>query len=114
MKVQILKAHKILVGSVGVATVSILSAGCSAVANLMVPPSCAVAPHDPGCIGPRPDAGHDGGNDAGPDLGADAHDAPGDTATDATNVMDAASDAPLDTHGAANDALVDATDATAG
>ena len=108
LKVQILKAHKILVGSVGVATVSILSAGCSAVANLMAPPSCEVAPHNPGCIGPPP---ADAGKDAGRDLGTDAHDAASDTAKD---TMNTASDAAPDAADAANDALVDATDATAG
>lgn len=68
VKVQILKARKILVGSVGVAAVSFVGAGCSrtSVANLPAPPSCDVAPNDPYCY-PKPDAASDA-----PDGGADA------------------------------------------
>jgi len=66
LKVQVLKARKILVGSVGVATVSFVGIGCSrtSVANLMVAPSCEVAPTNPYCYGP--DAGADAAKDGGP------------------------------------------------
>jgi hypothetical protein len=64
LKVQVLKARKILVGSVGVATASFVGINCSrtSVANLMAPPSCEVAPNNPWCY--DPDAGTDAAKDA--------------------------------------------------
>ncbi len=103
IKVQVLKARKILVGSVGVATVSFLGTACSSssVANLMAPPSCEIAPQNPDCIGPRPDAGTDGGAhtaaDAGPDTAADiVVDTGTDTNQDATDAGLDAGDATVD------------------
>jgi hypothetical protein len=117
LKVQILKAQKILVGSVGVATLSFLGGCRSLVANLMAAPSCDVAPHAPYCIGPSPDAKADTRIDAVLEAGADAEDTRNDTATDA---MDAAKDTTDDADGAAtnaqdaeSDALADATDGAA-
>lgn len=110
IKVQVLKARKILVGAVGVATLSFL-AGCrSAVSNLMAAPSCDVAPKAPYCIGPpAPDSGTDMHKDAPLDTGSDAHDALGDDASDATRAV---TDAAIETNDGETDALVDATDAT--
>src|SRR5881275_2044174 len=101
LKVQILKAQKILVGSVGVATLSFL-AGCrSAVSNLMAAPSCDVAPNASYCIGPRPDAEADTWVDAALEAGADAHDTRGDTANDAMDgTKDTTDDAVDATHAA--------------
>ena len=66
--------RKLLVASVGVATVSFVGVGCSttSVANLPAPPSCEVAPQDPSCIGPHPDAGADAGTDGDAGGGDDA------------------------------------------
>ena len=73
LKVQILKAHKILVGSVGVATLSFLGTACrSAVSNLMAAPSCEVAPNASYCIGPRPDAKADTQMNAPPGTAPDS------------------------------------------
>ncbi len=49
LKARGLKARKILVGSVGIATASFVGVGCSStsVANLPAPPSCEVAPKIP-------------------------------------------------------------------
>jgi len=65
LKIQVLKARKILVGSVGLATASFVAIGCSStsVANLPAPPSCDVAPTDPYCVG------RDGGSDAAAGAG---------------------------------------------
>jgi hypothetical protein len=65
--------RKLLIASVGVATLSFVGADCTntSVANLPAPPSCLERPEDPYCYGPRPgpgdagDAGADG--DASPD-----------------------------------------------
>ena len=95
------KARKILVGSVGIATVSFLGVGCrgTSVANLPAPPSCEIAPQNPYCIGPKPDAGTDA-RDAAPDIAADiasmsdASDAGGDaTSSDDASGSDAGGDA---------------------
>jgi len=79
------KARKILVGSVGIATVSFLGVGCSgtSVANLPAPPSCEVAPQNPYCIGAKPDAGTDAAPEVAPDVAgmSDAGDA---TSSDAS------------------------------
>ena len=66
LKIQILKARKILVASVGVATASFVGIGCggTSVANLPAPPSCDVAPDNPYCVGR--DGGGDGAAGAGP------------------------------------------------
>jgi hypothetical protein len=110
LKVQILKAQKILVGSVGVATLSFL-AGCrSAVSNLMAAPSCDVAPNAPYCIGPRPDAKPDTRVDAAVDVGADGHDTRDDTASDAMDTADDATDAADGATDAADGAAPDAQD----
>jgi hypothetical protein len=67
LKVHIRKARKVLVASIGVATVSFVGVGCggTSVANLQAPPSCDVAPTSPYCVGGQVDAG---GGDSG-DLG---------------------------------------------
>jgi hypothetical protein len=117
LKVQILKAQKVLVGSVGVATLSFLGGCRSFVANLMAAPSCDVAPNASYCIGPRPDAKADTRVDAALEAGTDAQDTRGDMASDA---MDAAKDTTDDADGVAmdaqdaeSDALADATDGAA-
>jgi hypothetical protein len=59
--------RKLLVASAGVAAVSFVGIGScstSSVANLPAPPSCEVAPDDPFCTGPHPDAATDAGPDA--------------------------------------------------
>ena len=73
LKVHVRKARKILVASVGVATVSFVGVACdnTSVANLPAPPSCDVAPQNPYCTGG--DAASDGNSD---DAGVDASDAP--------------------------------------
>jgi hypothetical protein len=74
LKVHVRKARKLLVASMGVAAVSFVGTACdqTSVANLPAPPSCDVAPNDPHCYGPKPDAGDAGASDA-----ADASDAQG-------------------------------------
>ena len=84
LKVQILKAQKILVGSVGVATLSFVGGCRSLVANLMAAPSCDVAPNASYCIGPRPDAKADTRVDAN-GAAMDAQDAESDALADATD-----------------------------
>ena len=86
LKVQVLKARKILVGSIGVASLSFLGSCRTLVSNLMAAPSCDVAPKAPYCIGPpAPDSGTDVQKDTALDTRADAHDALGDDASDATD-----------------------------
>ena len=71
LKVQVLKARKILIGSVGVAAVSFVGVGCNrtAVANLPAPPSCEMEPTNPYCWGAKPDAGDAGDAGDGGDAG---------------------------------------------
>jgi hypothetical protein len=77
IKVRILKTRKILVASLGLATLSFTGAACdTTVANLMAPPPCQLDPKVPDCIGPHPDSG----TDAGTDANDAATDAPVDTA----------------------------------
>jgi hypothetical protein len=68
------RGRKLLVASVGVATLSFVGVRCSctSVANLPAPPSCLEQPQDPYCYGPKPDAGMDadGATDA-PSDGSD-------------------------------------------
>ena len=62
------RGRKLLVASLGVATLSFTGACGSnhtSVANLAPPPSCDVAPNDPSCIG-RHDAGSDGASGDAP------------------------------------------------
>jgi hypothetical protein len=84
LKVQVLKARKILIGSVGVAAVSFVGVGCNrtAVANLPAPPSCEMEPTNPYCWGAKPDAGDAGdvGDAADPGDAGDASDGAGDDA----------------------------------
>ena len=74
LKVHVHKARKVLVASVGVATVSFVGLGCAvkhtSVANLPAPPSCDVAPNDPNCIGGPIDGGPDTPDAAGDDADA--------------------------------------------
>jgi hypothetical protein len=65
------RGRKLLVASVGVATLSFVGVECSntSVANLPAPPSCLERPNDPFCLGSRPDAGVDA--DGTPDAPAD-------------------------------------------
>jgi hypothetical protein len=74
IKIRARLGRKLLVASVGVASVSYVGHGCSmtSVANLAAPPSCDVQPTDPYCT---PTNGQDGGRDAG-DAGP--ADGPGD------------------------------------
>lgn len=105
LKVQVMKARKILVGSVGVATVSFVGVGCqmTSVANLPAPPSCEVQPNDPYCYGPKPDAGADA-LDGGGGGGADGLDsAASSDARDATGASDAPGDASQDASRDASD-----------
>lgn len=66
--------RKLLVASIGVATVTYVGTNCSltSVANLQAPPSCDVAPTNPYCTGAKGDAGDDAAQDA-----ADAADTTG-------------------------------------
>jgi len=63
IKIRPRVARKLLVASAGVAAVSFVGVGCdhTSVANLPAPPSCEVAPTNPYCVGPKPDAGRDAG-----------------------------------------------------
>jgi hypothetical protein len=67
------RGHKILVASVGIATMSFVGIGCgsTSVANLMAPPSCDVAPTNPYCL-PSPDSGMDSATDSGLDGATDS------------------------------------------
>ena len=73
------RGRRILVASVGVATASFVGVGCNmtSVANLPAPPSCQVAPQDPECYGPKPDAGAGGADGAGGAGGAGAQNGAG-------------------------------------
>ena len=65
-KPRLRRGRKLLVASLGVASLSFVGAECSntSVANLPAPPSCLQMPKAPYCIGPHPDAGADAGEDA--------------------------------------------------
>ena len=71
-KPRVRRGRKLLVASLGVATLSFVGVECSntSVANLPAPPSCLQMPQNPSCYGPRPDAGVDAGSKS--DAGADA------------------------------------------
>jgi hypothetical protein len=73
MKTRTRTVRKLLVATVGVATVSFVGAGCNnaSVANLMAPPSCDVAPTNPYCTGPKADASADAGTTDASDAGSD-------------------------------------------
>jgi hypothetical protein len=76
-KPRVRRGRKLLVASLGVATISFVGVECSStssVANLPAPPSCLQMPQNPDCYGPRPDAGVDAGKDAksSSDAGPDA------------------------------------------
>ena len=65
-KPRLRRGRKLLVASLGVASLSFVGAeSCnSSVANLPAPPSCLQMPKAPYCTGPSPDAGTDAGKDA--------------------------------------------------